>query len=157
MIGENKKAIVTCIVGGYDVVNDGFPKKEGYDYLLFSDTNIESKNWTNGVVKYNKVLNLDNTRKQRYVKTHLCDLCSEYELVAYIDGNTTIDDKLYSYIENNKDNEVTFKEHPERDCIYDEILEVIMSKKDEFNLCRKIYYKYKSEGYPRYNGLFETM
>ena len=99
---------------------------------------------------------LDNTKKQRYIKTHPHELFPEYNVVIWIDANTSINNILYDYIENNLGFSITFKNHQFRHCLYDEIHEVKTLGKDKPELCDKLHDRYKSEGVPENNGLYET-
>lgn len=153
---KNKILIYTCITGGYDTPTDNFPKKPGYDYILISDQYIKTHSWKCLIPKFENMDHLDNTKKQRYIKTHPHELFPEYNVVIWIDANTSINNILYDYIENNLGFSITFKNHPFRYCLYDEIHEVKILGKDKPELCDKLHDRYKSEGVPENNGLYET-
>jgi hypothetical protein len=154
---ENKIAIYTCITGGYDTPTDNFMIKPGYDYILLSDQYIKTNCWKCFIPVFKNAEHLDNTKKQRFIKTHPHELfLDKYDVVIWIDANTTIDERLYAYIESNLDYTITFKNHPFRHCLYDEIHEVKISGKDKPEICDKLYDRYKSEGVPEKNGLYET-
>lgn len=152
----NNILIYTCITGGYDTPTDNFVKKQGYDYILLSDQYIKTNSWKCLIPKFENMDHLDNVKKQRYIKTHPHELFSNYSIVIWIDANTTIDNRLYEYIENNLPFFITFKLHPLRHCLYDEINEVKVLGKDTAEICDKLYNRYKSEGVPEKNGLYET-
>ena len=153
---KNKILIYTCITGGYDTPTDNFPKKPGYDYILISDQYIKTHSWKCLIPKFENMDHLDNTKKQRYIKTHPHELFPEYNVVIWIDANTSINNILYDYIENNLGFPITFKNHPFRCCLYDEIHEIKILGKDKPELCDKLHDRYKSEGVPENNGLYET-
>lgn len=117
---ENKIAIFSCMTGGYDIPTDNFEKREGYDYYMFTNKPIRTASWWQKTLVFSDD-RLSDIKKSRFVKTHPMLVLPNYDIVVWIDANTTIDDKLYDYIERYKDNPVTFKKHPERDCIYEEI------------------------------------
>lgn len=152
---ENNKAIVTCLIGDYEKPTDGFKKEKGFDYILYCDREIETKSWECVVVKFKDGNGLSNTKRQRFVKTHLCELLSEYDLVTYIDANTTIDKKLYDYINKHKNNAVTFKKHT-CNCIYKEIEACRKKEKETNEILDIIEERLKKEEYPKNNGLFEN-
>jgi hypothetical protein len=152
----NEIAIVTCITGGYDEPTDGFDNKDGFDYILLSEVPIPTKSWNNAIVKFGEGTNLSDCKKQRFIKTNIMDILSKYSVVVYIDANTDVNDKLYNYIEKYKDKPLTFKKHPDRDCIYDEIKECIRCGKESLEMGQYVYNFLKKEGYPEHNGLFET-
>lgn len=153
---KNSIAIYTCITGGYDTPTDGFEHKDGYDYYLFSEVPIKTKSWKNLIISFNAESNLTTVKKQRFIKTHPFEVLKDYDVVVWIDGNTDINQKLYDYVENNKNNIITFKKHPDRDCIYDEIKECVLRGKEERDIGELVYDKLTIEGYPTHNGLFET-
>ena len=155
LINNSKKVIYTCITGGYDTPTDNFIKKEGYSYILFSDVPIKTNCWKNVVVNFEGA-KLNNVKRQRWIKTHPHKMLSDYDVSVWIDSNTSIDDKLYKYIEENIVNVVTFKNHPNRDCIYEEIKEVVLRSKETQLMGSSLYDLYKSKGFPEHYGLFET-
>lgn len=153
---DKKVVIYTCITGGYDIPTDGFERKEGYEYILFSDIPLTTKSWNNVTVSFDIDGELSNVKKQRLIKTHPHNFFKDFDVVVWIDANTSINDKLYKYIEENADNRITFKNHPNRNCIYDEIDECIKVGKEKREVGENIKKRYKSEGYPKHNGLYET-
>ena len=152
----NNIAIYTCITGGYDTPTDNFDHKEGYDYILFSNTPISTKSWKNVVVQFNRTDTPTNVKKQRFVKTHPFEALKDYDIAVWVDANTAIDQRLYNYINANKDNIITFKVHPQRDCIYAEADEVNKRGKETPEACEKVKEFLKNENYPQHNGLYET-
>jgi hypothetical protein len=155
-LNENSIAIYTCITGGYDIPTDNFEHKDGYNYFLFSDFPIKTNSWRNMLVTFNNASNLSNVKKQRFIKTHPFNVLKDYDIVVWVDANTDFNQKLYDYIENNKNSIITFKQHPNRDCIYDEIKECVLRGKEERKVGDNIRNKLISENYPKHNGLYET-
>ena len=154
---KNKIAIYTCITGGYDTPTDNFMIKPGYDYILLSDQYIKTNCWKCFLPLFKNAEHLDNTKKQRFIKTHPHQIfLDKYDSVIWIDANTTIDERLYAYIESNLDYTITFKNHPFRHCIYDEIHEVDILGKDSHEICNYLHERYKAEGCTEKNGLYET-
>lgn len=152
---KNKIAIYTCITGGYESPTDGFNPIDGYEYILFSDVPIKTKSWKNYLISYN-VDTLSDVKKQRFIKTHPHVLLKDYDVVVWIDANTDINNKLYEYIEKYKNNQLVFKKHPVRDCIYDEIKEVVFLGKEKQEIGLKIYQNYQRMKFPAHYGLYET-
>lgn len=152
----NNRLIYTCITGGYDTPTDDFMKKPGYDYILISDQHIETNSWKCIVLSFDGMDNLNSTKKQRYVKTHPHELFKEYDVIVWIDANTSINNALYDYIEKNITYPITFKVHPFRHCIYDEICAVNELKKEDTKICEELYWRYKEEGVPENIGMYET-
>lgn len=150
-----KVAIYTCITGGYDTPCDNFKHRDDFDYVLFSDRPIKTNSWRNVIIPNDNQIDT-NVKKQRHVKTQPHKFLSGYDIVIWVDANTNINDRLYEYIELHEDDCITFKKHPERECIYDEINIVKKVKKERGELCDLLFNRYKTEGYPAKNGLFET-
>lgn len=151
----NSNVIVTCLTGDYEKPTDGFKKENGFDYILFCDKEIETKSWECVVVEFKDGNNLSHTKKQRFVKTHLCELLGEYDLVIYVDANTIIDKKLYDYINKHKNNVVTFKKHA-RNCVYKEIEACRKIGKENNEVLDIVKKRLEEEKYPKNNGLFEN-
>ena len=103
---ENKIAIFSCMTGGYDIPTDNFEKREGYDYYMFTDKPIRTVSWRQNMLAFSDD-RLSDIKRSRFVKTHPMSVLPNYDIVVWIDANTTIDDKLYDYIERYKDNPVT--------------------------------------------------
>lgn len=154
---EKKILIYTAISGHYEIPTDGFERKDGYEYILFSDNDINVVSWKALKVDFFNAEYLSSVKKARFLKTHPHALFKEdYDAVVYVDSNTSIDEKLYKYIDENINNYITFKQHNDRNCIYDEIMACYYSHKEEPGILLKLYNRYIKEGYPLNNGLFET-
>ena len=149
-------AIYTCVTGGYEFPTDGFEKRDGYDYYLFCDKILPVKSWKLMIPRFSDDPKLTDVKKQRMVKTHPHWVLPDYDITVWIDANTEIDQKLYDYIEQNKANDITFKNHPDRDCIYDELKECVFWKKESVNNGQFLFTKYMNEGFPKHIGLYET-
>lgn len=153
---DNDIIIYTCITGNYDIPQDDFKKKEGYRYIMISDKPIQTNSWENIVCDFGELRNLSNVKKQRYVKCHPYQFFDDDCLTVWVDGNLPVNDKLYKYIAENKFYDVTFKKHPQRDCIYDECDAVVVLRKETSNITESLKRRYKQEGFPYHYGLMET-
>ena len=152
----NNKVIYTCITGGYDTPTDNFKKKEDFDYILFSDKPIQTNCWQNKVLDFEDLDFISDVRKQRYVKIEAHKFLSEYDFSVYVDANTIIDNKLYDYIINNSEAPITFKKHPECDCVYKELDRVVLYQKESKKNSDVIKARYLKEGMPFNYGLYES-
>ena len=156
----NKKVIYTTIFGGYDNLVEPHFVPDGWDFVCFTDDDIESDVWK--IVKVKTFYN-DNTRNAKQFKVLPHRHLSEYEHSIFIDGNMTIRNNPDELIKNhlNKSN-IAFFDHNKnlldpRDCIYKEA-EVIFefgkrngNYKDNPVLIRNQIQKYFDEGYPKNN------
>jgi hypothetical protein len=155
-LNNNDIIIYTCITGNYDIPIDNFEKREGYRYVMISDVPIHTNCWENIVYELNELDSLSDVKKQRYVKCHPYQFFDDDCLTVWIDGNLPINDKLYNYINKNKDYDCTFKKHNDRDCIYDECIAVVRLGKEKVETVNNLRRRYDNEGFPHHYGLMET-
>lgn len=153
-----KIAVYTCVVGGYDKVNDPTIINENIDYFIFSDHDIQSKIWNQRSIP-SKLLELgNNTLINRYLKFHPQELFDGYDYVIYVDGNVQVSSDitpLLKYTENRLG--VVFHSHGYRDSIYDEVevLIKVVKRGDSDKLTKQIA-GYRQEGFPDNYGLPEA-
>ena len=129
----NKKVIYTSIIGKYDSLTEPKYIPKGYDFICFTDQDIDNPN---SIWEIRKVLPLykDDTRTARKYKILPHRFLPEYDLSIWVDGNEIIVgdvDKLQEKYLGNKNN--NWKDNPK-------IIE------NQIN-------KYFKEGYPPNNGL----
>ena len=98
---DSRKVIVySCMIGNYDNVTS-FNKQRGYDYILFTDQNINNTNWTIFPIPEEVLkLNVSDIKKQRYMKIHPHKFFKNYDLSLYIDPNYEITGDLDDYLIN---------------------------------------------------------
>ncbi len=161
-----KKVIYTTIFGGYDDLVEPHYIPEGWDFICFTDADLESDVWK--IVKVKTFYN-DNTRNAKQFKVLPHRHLSDYDYSIFIDGNMTVRNNPDELIDNylNTSN-VAFFDHNKnlldpRDCIYKEA-EVIFefgrrngNYKDNPELIRTQMQKYYDKGYPANNGLITGM
>lgn len=155
---KNKIIIYTAISNGYDKVKNPSFVSPNCDYICFSDTNIQSDIWE--MKKFpEKIDQLDQVRKCRYLKINPHEIFPEYEYSIWIDGNIDIVEDVNNLISlhmtNRQEVFVTFK-HPERNCIFQEGKECINQKKDDPLLINNQLKKYQEDLMPANNGLVES-
>ena len=83
----NNKVIYTTIFGGYDNLVEPYFVPDGWDFVCFTDDDIESDVWK--MVKV-KTFYDDNTRNAKQFKVLPHRHLSEYDYSIFIDGNMTI-------------------------------------------------------------------
>jgi len=142
-----KTVIYTCLVGDIDTLEDPKEIMPGCEYLCFSDQPRATKVW--------KVIPLlesfdDPRLTARYHKTIgasmlWCDLSiwqdAKVVFTKQLDISTT---------------GISLMKHPVRNCLYTEGDAVIGFGKAYSGSVKKLTEKYKNEGYPEQNGLYET-
>lgn len=159
-ISKNEKiAIYTVNIGGYDNLIQPLIIEENIDYFIVSD----KKPLHLGVWKWidasEFLLNqeLSNVKKARYIKTHPHLIFPQYKYSIFIDGNIRCVSSISSFCEKiNKDTKMAIHPHPYRDCIYKEIISCRITRKGNYSVMKRQVDEYRLEGMPESFGLFET-
>lgn len=162
---KNRKVIYTALFGKYDEVHN-MAVKEGWDYFLFTDLPDTSlpKNTCWNIVKVSELDKVKISKSphliNRWYKFHPHLLFPEYEYSIYLDANIQIlkFDQIELEITRllNNSNIISIPCHPERECIYEELLVVNKINKDSlYNLSKTLSYLI-SHDYPVDNGLYEN-
>ncbi len=138
----NKRvAFYTCIFGGFDRLKEPIYKSvlnEADLFIVTDNENIKSSSYQ--VIK--QQIMYDSPRMTaRYVKTHP----EEYNL-----------ESVEPLIEEVKSYDLMAFKHHKRNCIYQEARECARYMIDDVSKIKAQIKKYKEEGYPKENGLFET-
>ncbi len=153
--------IYTCITGGYDdIAKIACPTAVNFDcdYVCFTDSNRDIETGRIGVWSMRPLVfdKLDNTRNNRWHKTHPHRLFPEYEESVYIDANVNIlnpdfiDDHRHSF------RKMAFPKHPTRDCIFNEYAYAFSEFIDEPGAMRQERRMIRRSGMPRHYGLTEN-
>jgi len=162
----NKKVIYTAIFGGYDKLPDPTFIPDGWDFICFTDSDIESDIWN--VIKVPAIYK-DPTRNARKCKILPHRWFPNYEYSLWVDGNIIVRGDVNNLISDYlRDANLAVHDHNQnrldpRDCVYKEA-EVIFyfgkkngNYKDDPNVIHKQIQKYANEGYPKHNSLAVTM
>ena len=80
----------------------------------------------------------------------------DYDYTFYVDGNIEIIASLLPLIEEVGDHALGVHYHRTRDCIYDELVQVLHLKKADPAMAKRQIAAYKREGFPRHYGLYEN-
>lgn len=154
----NKFAIYTAIVGKYDNILQPLVTGEGFDFILFSN-DIKDKQigvWKVRSIPYHNDI---QTKVARWVKTHPEDLLSEYEYTIWMDANIQINDSfVYNRIIQLTESQslISSMWHHERDCIYEEAIELLSRGMEHERIVYKWISQLKKRHYIHHNGLCET-
>ena len=162
----NKKVIYTAIFGGYDQLPDPTFKPEGWDFICFTDSNIQSDVWE---IKKVPAIYEDSTRNARKYKTLPHRWFPNYDYSLWVDGNIVVQSDVNELITNYlTDVNLAVHDHNQnaldpRNCVYKEA-EVIFyfgkingNYKDDPKIIHKQIQGYADEGYPQENSLAVTM
>ena len=153
-----KFVIYSAIIGAYDDIIQPLVVDEDFDYILFSDCINEKKVgvWEVRPIDYT---NPTQTKIARYVKTHPHVLLPEYECSLWIDASVVIkSDYTYKRTKELYESNVQIAslKHPDRDCIYDEAVAVVMYGFETESMVLKWLDVLHKNHYPEHNGLCET-
>lgn len=157
---ENEKiAVYTCNIGGYDRPQEPLIVAENCDYFFISDVKPEGLvNWKwIDAKKFLPEEKLSNVKKARYLKTHPHLIFPNYKYSIFIDGNIKCILDISDFFKkiNNK-TRIAIHPHPYRDCIYKEGYACDVAKRGDIDNIKKQLKQYKEEGMPKEFGLFET-
>lgn len=153
-----KLIVYTCVTGGYDTLNNPCFVTPNCKYVCFTDNpSLKSDIWETRQIPA-MALQLDNIRKNRYVKLHPHLLFPEYECSIYIDGNISITGDVNTFITtcNLERCSIVIPKHPWRNCIYEEAQECIKRGKDIPEHIMPQIQRYKNEGFPDKYGLTQN-
>ena len=154
-----RKVVYTCIVGDYDDIVEPKYVTEDFDYICFTDSQqIKSDIWQIKPLPKG-IEDLDNAKKQRFVKLLAHKILPSYDLSIYVDGNVLIQGDLNEFLKENckeEDGYAFIPKHPLRNCIYDEANVVVRIKKDKGEIVNKQINRYKKEGFPSKLGLTQN-
>ena len=166
----SKLIVYSCITSGYDKAHntllrgEALQKEEGVRYILFSDTLHPCSMSTGGmeweVQKIRWAHPLCSRRTARYHKCLPHLVLPPHQKSLWVDGNLTfknvnpLTDIVNVYLSDGVD-VATFR-HADRQCVYQEEHACVLFRKDHADIMRAQVNKYKTEGYPTYNGLAET-
>lgn len=152
---RNQIAIYTCVVGGYDEINEPEIMEENCDYYIISDR--EPKEDT--VYKYMKIDSVleeditDNARKNRYCKINAHKIFSNYRYSIYIDGNIVLKKGIQRYIEELPKTKIMTLARTSYKSVYAEALRCMMHGRDDKKKFLNQAEKYWLEGMPDDFGL----
>lgn len=156
-MSKNKIVVYTAIMGDFDGLKSPEFVTPGVDYICFTDMKgVQSNIW--------KIVSVTNDfknprMKARQIKLNPHFFVGNYEYSIWIDGNIILKKDLGTLLESllvdKKVKIATFK-HFSRDCLYDEALECVITKKDTVKNIYKQIEECINNGYPTRNGLAET-
>lgn len=155
LAGKNKIVVFTAIVDQYDTLKMPEYINDQYDYIVFTDCEIEDSGiWQIRPITY---FDEDPTKTARYIKTHPHILLSEYDIAIWIDANIMIINNFHDIIDNFISSGLLLGAipHPNRNSIYEEISACRKRNKDNLKIMELQVKKYKSENF-FHDDLIET-
>jgi len=162
----NSKVIYTAIFGGYDGLVEPDYKPEGWDFVCFSDRDLQSETWD---VRPTLPLYIDNTRTARKHKLLPHRLFPDYEYSLWLDGNIKVVGDVNELVSHLGGCNYATYDHSQnqldpRNCIYGEANTILQlgiknngNYKDNPLLIKEQMNRYRRDGYPENNGLVVQM
>lgn len=151
---RKKIAVYTCIVGGYDELQEPLSVSAECDYYVISDKKPERET----VFKYLDInqylpeLVTDNTRKNRYCKINAHKIFPQYRYSIYFDGAFRLNDTITKFVnELPRTRIITICRH-EWSGLYMEAMRVILNGRDSEEVVKKQIERYWLEGMPENFG-----
>lgn len=155
----NNKVIYTCLVGGYDNLQQPEVIYSDFDYICFVGQDVSDTSLGIWTVKTISVDVSDKTRLSRYPKINPHLFLSDYEYSIYIDANIIIktDFLKIKTLELIRLHSVWAQiRHTFVSNIYDDIIKSYMMNKEDLSTLRKQYRFLKEENYPQDFVLYEN-
>lgn len=154
---ENRIAIYTCIINGYDELKEPLVIEENCDYFLISDK-VPSDSTIFQWIDYKRVVPEKYKEPaviNRYCKMHAHEIFSDYRYSIYMDGKVQIVKAISGYISNIGNIGLGLHKQSVLDCIYVEGMRMTgVGYCDEENIVGQMR-GYIFEGMPRNFGTFE--
>lgn len=150
--------IYTCLVGGYGALAEPLYKPKNIEYIAFTDFELSDRSlWKRvDINSIKQTSNLDNQRKNRYIKTHPHVLFPGYSYSIYIDANIRIIGNLSKYLcAIGNIVPIAVNWHPVRYCVYSEAKACCMERRDDPELIHRQVDFYRTSGFPKGFGLIE--
>lgn len=154
----HKKVVYTCLVGGFDVLEEPTFIMNGWDYICFSNDFVAQKDsiWSIRKIPFQTK---NKRRLSRFAKLLPHLVLQDYNVSLYLDSNINVLSnflqlRLEELIKNG--DKIAIGKHSLRNCIYDEAEVCIANKLDKRKIIEEQIKFYKKENYPRSFGLFEN-
>ena len=163
-----KGVVFTAIFGDYEDLLDPKVIDENLDYVCFTDNpNLKSEVWDIKLISdisrdfdisYNEInfVDLDFTRRARAIKILPHIFLKDYDFSFWVDAGFLITGNIIEYVNRYTEKDFLGVKHSVRNCLYDEAEEVIRLNIDDENIILKQIEKYKTNGFPKNNGLIES-
>ncbi len=153
---NDRIAVYTCIIGGYDELRDPDGISDKCDYYCISDENI----FQNSVYKFIDINDLDidhnlsATKKNRCVKINAHKFFSDYRYSIYFDGNVQLSKEIIECFSRLPKTRIIARSRNNTNSIYTEAIKRLETRRDDASVFRRQLQKYWLEGMPEdYGGV----
>lgn len=148
-----KKVIYTVLTGNYDRLTQPAAVDSSFDYVCFTDRAGKEGVWELREIPWRSDSQI---LRARYAKLHPHLLLPEYDLSVFMDANLCITGtEFYDRISACGDS-IAFLEHPERDCVYEELRYCYLKEKIGTLAAFAHLKRLKGMAMPSHAGLYET-
>lgn len=150
---KNQIVVYTCVVDGYDEVQEPAEAIPNCDFYLISDKKKE-----NSIYQYididdiEECRHLDNTRKNRYCKINAHKLFPNYRYSIYFDGYAVLYSAITKYIEQLPKTRIIGL-YRQSNTVYAEAAKQMLLKRDKEEKFIRQVEKYWNEGFPEDFGV----
>jgi hypothetical protein len=159
-ITKNKNVIYTIIIGDYDNLKPPKIITPGWDYICFTDNDsIMSDVWDVKKIPQKCLSFKDPKRNVALLMIEYYTIIDEsYNTIISIGGQIQINNNLNDFLNliEIENYDIVMTKHPNRQCVYNEAIVCKRAKLDFPKIINKQVHKYRTENYPKDNGLWET-
>lgn len=148
-----KRVVYTCTIKNLpiEIAN----KQEGFDYICFTDQEIESDTWKIRPIP-DELKKLDNNRMKEAIKICPHKYLPEYDFSIYVENDyDSISSILNLNIDLEYDKTVYIKKGHSK-CIYRDAPKYVAARKDDSHTIRCQIFRYQRAGYPIRYGTVKT-
>jgi hypothetical protein len=145
------KTIYTAIFGPYDDLKEPFCRNQHWNYVCFTDQDIQSPTWE---IQKVPVINNDPVKTARWYKINFHKHI-DTEFSMWLDATFIINIDLNRWWKRFKA-PFTTVHHPFDDCLYTDIISCMKGRKDDPGKLARQYAAYEDEGVPKNNGLISS-
>ena len=151
-------AVYSCVTGHYDLVTEPLYTEPELDYYLFTDMegSFYSKWKKIDITAWKEYTELSPVQLNRKIKMLPFRYLPEYDYSIYVDGNIEIIAPMSPLVEEMGSCAFGVHYHRTRDCICDELDQIIHLMKADPALAGRQVLAYMNEGFPRHYGLYEN-
>ena len=153
---EQRIAVYTCILDGYDQLAKLKLKPDNIDYYVITDRPPSDESmWCSLDVSQvqEKLSHLSIIEQNRWYKMHPHLLFVDYDYSVYLDGNVTPISDLTEFIHRIRSTGIATHRHYIRDCVYREAQAVVQSGKDSPEHIEQHLHFLQELGMPKNYGL----
>lgn len=153
-----RKAIYTCLVGGYEQLLQPEVVDNDFDYICFSNDIHDSQVgvWKIKKIPYQHEL---SSRLSRYVKILPHKVLPGYDYSVWMDANIQIKERFFYEKVNHRILEghlVAQVPHPTSKDVYEEIRNAYYGEKTDWRSAKNMLTYLRKNGYPQSQGVFEN-